>query len=140
MSIYSSFQKVAQIVDCQDFIEQLEDLLVFMKMVGEEVDVAHDNVFDWMAMIDTDEYEDDALEEDIDNFGQFDQDDFDEIKKRLYELLGKLNSILSEFEQKTGIWIYFEYNREDYEAYFDFNANKVLDIVIELNQLKQNVG
>jgi hypothetical protein len=136
MAIYDEFKKIEEIVNCDNFNKDLDDLMVYIRMVNENNDVTQNNVFDWMALLDSNEYDEYELDEDIRHSGNFDEDDVNEIKKRLDSLLSKLNGCLQSFEEKTGLWIYFQYNDDEYEAYFDFNASKVLNAVVELYKIK----
>ena len=140
LSVYSQMSKVEKIVDCKNFNEKLDDLIFYAKMTGDNVDLEKDIVFDWMAMIDSGEYDSTEVNEDILSHGYWDDESVSEIEKKARELRAELGIVLRTFEEKTGLWIYFEYNHDDYESYFDFNFSKVLDMVVEFNELKESIS
>jgi hypothetical protein len=103
-----------------------------MKLTVDDAEVEENNILDWMAMIDSGDYDDYEIEEDIRNNGSWSDNDFAYIKSALRELNGLMNVALNDFQTKTGVRVYFEYHPEEYEAYFDFNATSVLDSLLKL--------
>ncbi len=139
MSCYSNFMQIQQVANCDKLNDAILNLMSYMKLTVEDADVAENNILDWMAMVDTGDYDDYEIEEDIVNNGSWSDTDLQHIKKSLRDLNTLMSDVLRDFESKTGVWIYFEYNQDDYEAYFDFNATKVLESLLELHKLKTSV-
>jgi hypothetical protein len=139
MSIWAEFQKIAKIVDCSDFQLELDNLMVYMKMSGEGVNVNEDNIFDWMGLIDVGEYKNYEIDDDISNNGEWDESTLNTIKLKIEDLTRMLYSILDDFQKKTNITIYFEYNNEEYFAYLDFRTSEILNLVLSLHQTPQTI-
>jgi hypothetical protein len=109
-----------------------------MKLTVDDAEVEENNILDWMAMIDSGDYDDYEIAEDIRNNGSWSDTDLAYIKSSLRDLNGLMGTALNDFFTKTGVRVYFEYNHEEYESYFDFNATSVFDSLLELNRLKIN--
>jgi hypothetical protein len=131
--------QIQQVANCDKLNDAILTLMSYMKLTVEDADVAENNILDWMAMVETGDYDDYEIEEDIVNNGSWSDTDLQHIKKSLRDLNTLMSDVLRDFESKTGVWIYFEYNQDDYEAYFDFNATKVLESLLELHKLITSV-
>lgn len=139
MSCYNNFIQVQQVVNCEKFNEVMVNLMSYMKLTVNDAEVEENNVLDWMAMIDSGDYDDYEIAEDIRNNGSWSDTDLAYIKSTLRDLNGLMNVALNDFQTKTGVRVYFEYNHEEYESYFDFNATSVFDTLLNLYKLKTSV-
>ena len=137
MSVYSNYEKLKEVVDCKEFDEQLDNLVMYMKLRCDNTSVSHDNAFDWMAIIETGEYDDAEMEEDIENSGDWEEDDLSYIIKTLKELNYFFALVLRKFEQETGVILYLNHHYEEYYAYFSFNSGSVFKVVAKLKELQK---
>ena len=131
MSVANQFKSIEKIVDCTEFREKFESLMVYMKLTTENVN--DNSFFDWMALIESGDYDDNLIKEDIYNNVDCSEDDFLCTKNKLIELNILLGGILGDVEKKTGVSIYLGYDDERYCAYFEFVKTQLFDMVLKLH-------
>jgi hypothetical protein len=103
---YSKFKKrVEKTVDLTKFVEKVEQIVVYVKMVDAKAKISNSVVFNWLAMINDDSnYEVYHIEQEVlrnfDASGDFDEVDLEYVIKQLYELHKIFEEIVEDFEDK----------------------------------------
>lgn len=103
---YSKFKKrVEKTVDLTKFVEKVEQIIVYVKMVGTRSKISHSIVFNWLAMINDDsnfepyEIEREVLRN-IDDVSSFSETDLEIVLKKLYSVHEIFEQIVEDFEDK----------------------------------------
>jgi hypothetical protein len=122
-------------VDCTQFVEKVEQIIVYAKMLGINAKISHSVVFNWLAMINDDSnYEPYHVEEEVLTKGDFSDSDLKYIIKELYKTHKVFLSIVDEFEDKKNYIVSLNYDEEvkkaDLSIYKD-EPNKIYDFDLD---------
>lgn len=115
---YSKFKrKVEKVNGGKKFVEKVDNIIVYVKMVGVKAKISHSIVFNWLAMIhDDSNYEPYQVEQEVLTKGEFGEDDLKHIMKELYQVHKLFEQIVEDFETQKDMIVSLSFDEDTRRA------------------------
>ena len=119
---YSKFKRrVEKTVDLTKFVEKVDQVIVYVKMIDSRAKISNSIVFNWLAMINDDSnYEPYHVEQEVlrnfEDTSPFGEIDMEYVLKELYEIHKIFEEIVNEFDDKKDYTISLHFDEETRRA------------------------
>jgi hypothetical protein len=124
------FEQITKKVDCNKFIDKIDELRIYLKMIDDNVDCDHSMLFRWIWFSLHGKYKKIVRED-------YSTEVMGAIEDRVMSLSQILTDILMEFSNKTGIDVYFEHDFDLAETFFILEDYDVVEYTPKAKRLME---